>query len=125
MPVGEAIVPLEIGRANRHDVRIRWADGHESIYPAVDLRLACPCVACAQLPHRQGSGRIRMLPPGIQGVYPLRIELTGQYGIRVYWSDGHSEGIYTFNKLRAACPCCTSRANDTEGRSGASRSKPL
>ena len=29
--------PLEIGRANVHDLRIRWADGHESVYPAADF----------------------------------------------------------------------------------------
>jgi ATP-binding protein involved in chromosome partitioning len=98
--------PREIGRANRHDVRIRWADGHESVYPALELRLACPCVSCAPQPGVPVPGRIRVLPPGIQSVRPLRIELSGGFGVRVHWSDGHSAGLYGFAYLRALCPCC-------------------
>ena len=33
-------VPKEVGRANAHDVKILWDDGHESVYIARDLRLA-------------------------------------------------------------------------------------
>lgn len=39
-------VPVEIGRANQHDVQIRWNDGHESVYLARDLRLRCGCAGC-------------------------------------------------------------------------------
>ena len=38
--------PIEIGRANEHDVRIRWKDGAEAVYPARLLRLECPCANC-------------------------------------------------------------------------------
>lgn len=106
-------VPLEIGRANEHDVRIRWADGHESVYPAADLRLACPCALCTKQSSSSVPGSIRVLPTGIRTVYPVRIELVGRYGIRVYWSDRHSQGIYRFNWLRAACPCCVNRPAST------------
>lgn len=99
-------VPLEIGRANAHDLRIRWADGHESVYPSADLRLACPCASCERETAPPARGRIRMLPAGIQSVRPLRIELSGGFGIRVHWSDGHSQGLYGFARLRALCPCC-------------------
>jgi ATP-binding protein involved in chromosome partitioning len=98
--------PLEVGRANEHDVRIAWADGHESVYRAADLRLACPCAACAKSAAALTPGRIRVVPAGIQTVRPLRIELVGRYGIRIHWSDGHAHGIYRFEWLRAACPCC-------------------
>jgi DUF971 family protein len=33
----------------------------------------------------------------------------GAYGLRIDWSDGHDTGIYTFDRLRAACPCQTCR----------------
>jgi ATP-binding protein involved in chromosome partitioning len=109
MPESMSSVPVEIGRAGAHNVRIRWADGHESVYPAGDLRLACPCAACAQQSTPRPHGQFRMVPAGIQAVRPLQIELAGQYGIRVYWSDGHSQGIYGFARLRALCPCCVAR----------------
>ncbi|MGH9385672.1 MAG: DUF971 domain-containing protein [Vicinamibacterales bacterium] len=106
---GNAFVPVEVGRANEHDVRIRWADGHESVYRATDLRLACPCAVCAQQSAAPQRGQIRVLPAGVRTVRPLRIELVGLFGIRVHWSDGHSSGIYGFEVLRAACPCCGTR----------------
>jgi ATP-binding protein involved in chromosome partitioning len=106
--MSDPTAPTEITRANHHDVRVLWADGHESVYRAADLRLACPCATCAQS-AAVPRGQIRLLPSGIQTVHPLRIELVGQYGMRVYWSDGHSEGIYGFGRLRAVCPCCAVR----------------
>jgi DUF971 family protein len=33
------------------------------------------------------------------------ISLVGSYAIRIDWSDGHDTGIYTFEYLRAICPC--------------------
>jgi DUF971 family protein len=33
------------------------------------------------------------------------IEIVGNYGMNVTWSDGHGLGIYLFRDLRAACPC--------------------
>jgi DUF971 family protein len=40
-----------------------------------------------------------------EDVRPVAIELVGAYGLRVRWSDGHGTGIYTFDRLRAACTC--------------------
>jgi ATP-binding protein involved in chromosome partitioning len=90
---------------NRQDdgLRIEWdQSGHEGFYPARDLRLACPCAACVE----EMSGRRildpSMVPPDIR---PLSIALVGAYGLRINWSDGHGTGIYTFDRLLAACPC--------------------
>ena len=72
------------------------------LYPALMLRLACPCAACVD----EMTGRPLLdptrVPPDVQ---PVTLELVGGYGIRVRWSDGHSTGIYTFELLRAICPC--------------------
>ena len=96
-------LPLEIGRANEHDVRIRWQDGHESVYPARALRLACPCAACVD----ELTGIVRVIATGIpQDVHPLKIDLVGRYAITIAWSDGHHTGIYPFELLRRMCLCC-------------------
>jgi DUF971 family protein len=29
----------------------------------------------------------------------------GSYAIRIDWSDGHDTGIFTFEYLKAICPC--------------------
>jgi DUF971 family protein len=94
---------LEIGRANAHDVRIRWQDGHESVYPARELRMSCPCAGCVD----EMTGVIRVVGGSVpQDVHPLRLALVGRYALTVHWSDGHHTGIYSFDYLRKRCPCC-------------------
>lgn len=103
MMTAEMPVPLEIGRANQYDVKIVWQDGHESVYPARELRLKCPCAGCVD----EITGQLRIVPSTVpQDVRPLTIDLVGRYAISIQWSDGHSTGIYAFDKLRNMCPCC-------------------
>ena len=98
------VVPVEVGRANQHDVKIRWQDGHESVYPARELRLACPCAGCVD----EMTGQIRLIATSVaQDVRPLKIDLIGRYAISIQWSDGHSTGIYAFDRLRKMCPGCS------------------
>ena len=90
---------------NRRDdgLVIEWdRAGHQALYPARALRLACRCAACVD----EGSGR-RMLDPAVlpADIRPVSVALVGTYGLRVQWSDGHGTGIYTFEHLLAACPC--------------------
>jgi DUF971 family protein len=94
-------VPLEISRANAWDVRIRWSDGHDGVYPTAYLRQRCPCAVCQKTD-----------PPQDGGVHPLAITAVGQYAIQVQWSDGHAAGVYTYDYLRGICPCpqCVTRA---------------
>ena len=100
-----SIAPVEIGRANAHDVKIRWQDGHESVYPSRALRLACPCAGCVD----EMTGVVRVMATTIpEDVRPLQIELVGRYAITIHWSDGHRTGIYSFDLLRKRCPCCRS-----------------
>lgn len=99
-------IPKEITRANQYDVKIIWNDGHESIFPARPLRLACPCATCVE----EMTGRALLHPEMVpQDVHPLGIQLVGRYGIQINWSDGHHTGIYAFQRLRELCPCpqCT------------------
>ena len=104
-------VPVEIGRANAHDVKIRWQDGHESVYMARELRLACPCAGCID----EMTGAVRLIASSIaQTVHPVKIALTGRYAISITWSDGHNTGIYTFEKLRQLCPCGKCRVASAE-----------
>ena len=84
-------------------LRVLWTPvGHEALYPARDLRLACRCAACVE----EMSGRPLLDPATIAAdIRPLSVALVGGYGLRIRWSDGHDTGIYTFEQLRGACPC--------------------
>jgi ATP-binding protein involved in chromosome partitioning len=78
---------------------VEWTEGAgERRVPARALRLACPCAMCVE----EMSGR-PLLDAGAvpDDVRPVSVQLVGAYGLRVNWSDGHSTGIYPWQRLRA------------------------
>lgn len=101
-PPAAAGVPASIRQAGPRDLEIVWGDGHVSLYPVAYLRRACRCAAC--IDERTGA---RTLDPASvpDDVKPLRVDPVGRYAIHFTWSDGHSSGIYSFEHLRAVCPC--------------------
>ena len=103
--------PREVTRANQHDVKIIWDDEHESIYPARDLRLACPCAGCVD----EMSGQLRLIASSVPpDVHPEAIQPIGRYAISIQWSDGHNTGIYAYELLRKICPCGECRVTSVE-----------
>ncbi|MBI3088369.1 MAG: DUF971 domain-containing protein [Candidatus Omnitrophica bacterium] len=99
-------VPLEIGRANLFDIKVKWQDGHESVYPGRSLRLNCPCAGCVD----EVTGERVVIASSVSAdVKPLGIQLVGNYAISIQWSDGHRTGIYAFDLLRKLCPCANCR----------------
>ena len=95
-------MPAEIERRGDREVAITWEDGHVSVYPNPELRFACSCALCVE--EASGVRRIRreQIPADIR---PTGMELVGNYAVQITWSDGHATGIYTFDHLRALCPC--------------------
>lgn len=86
---------------------ITWEEAHVGEYSARDLRLACPCAACRD----EMTGRLLLDPGRVpMDIRPLAVHLVGAYAIRIDWSDGHTTGIYTYEWLRAHCPCERCRA---------------
>lgn len=96
------VAPREFFQADAATLGIVWSDGHASRYPVRFLRLACPCAHCIQ----EWTGEVMVKPEQIPAdVAPRSLESVGNYGVRIDWSDGHATGIYTFDRLRAACGC--------------------
>lgn len=88
---------------------IDWKDGHKSLIPFSLLRNACPCAEC-----RGGHDNMRSTPPleifSMEIEFSSRtrisnIEAVGTYALTPNWEDGHHFGIYTWDYLRALCPC--------------------
>ncbi|MGH9359982.1 MAG: gamma-butyrobetaine hydroxylase-like domain-containing protein [Terriglobia bacterium] len=100
--------PVRIKLQGGNDtLRIEWSDGHQSAYSYKDLRDRCPCSTCTgkeggKPAPREPSGSIPMFQAALR---PERAELVGRYALQIYWSDGHSTGIYGFDYLRNLCPC--------------------
>ena len=97
-------IPVPYAITRRDDgLLVEWDEaGHHALFPARALRLACPCATCVE----EMTGRPLLDPAAVpEGVRPLSVALVGGYGIQIQWSDGHGAGIYTFERLRRACPC--------------------
>jgi len=97
----EKPVPVEINHIRAEGrVRITWDDGHAGDYPLEYLRGYCPCALCQGHDAALGNKFISVL-----NVKLNEIRAVGNYAIEFRWEDGHSTGIYTFDYLRALCPC--------------------
>jgi DUF971 family protein len=95
--VDSSFTPAEIRQAGPRELAIRWSDGRESVYAVRELRLACGCARCID----EWTGEGRLDPSAVpEDVHPLRIERVGRYALQIEWSDGHSTGIYPFQRLR-------------------------
>ncbi len=95
-PSSESPKPVEITRSGEHDIKIRWKDGAETIYPARFLRMECPCAVCVDELSGIRRLHVSMVPPG---VHPAGIDRVGRYAIQIHGSDGHNTGIYTWERL--------------------------
>ena len=107
--------PRHVDISLSRGVEIAWTDGHASLYPLDYLRRNCPCATC-----RAGA----QSPPEPPNPFPMykpaprltNAESVGRYAVRLFWSDGHSTGLYSFDYLREICPCpeCRKPVNSDE-----------
>lgn len=106
---------------NERVLIINWNDGHVSRLPFAGLRKECPCVNC-----KGGHDYMGTPPDPIvvrdtvdDSINIEEIQAMGSYALSFLWSDGHWEGIYTWQYLREACPCpeCVAKWQAKQGKS--------
>lgn len=92
-------MPAEIIGLDREQVTIVWENGDEDSWPARDLRLQCACALC----QSEATGE-RILDPTTvpDGLAVTHMELIGNYGLNIHFSDGHTTGIYRFSELASS-----------------------
>ena len=87
-------------------VRIKWTDGHESVFSNTRLREGCPCAVCK---GEQGLlGKMYILPVVAsipEDIRATAYSMVGRYAISFVWSDGHKTGIYPYDYLLGMCEC--------------------
>lgn len=89
--------PVRIAQHDTRTLAIEWADGATSLLDVRALRMACACAECVD----EWSGEPRLAERDVPAdVAPVGIQSVGRYAIQVEWSDGHSTGIYPFERLR-------------------------
>jgi DUF971 family protein len=81
-------------------LRVIWSDRQDD-FPFVFLRGECQCAQCVN----EWTGE-RMLDPATvpADISIERMELVGNYAVRIYWSDGHHSGLFTWERLRELAP---------------------
>ena len=86
-------------RAQRESLLLEldWDDGIHHAIPFFFVRENCQCAACVD----ENTGR-RILDPATlpADVQPVAMSLTGNYALKVKWSDGHDTGLFTWEHLR-------------------------
>ncbi|TWT86248.1 hypothetical protein Mal64_37880 [Pseudobythopirellula maris] len=97
------LLPTTIERLAENRLRIEWSDGQSRDYTAAELRAECPCASCKEKHGPKPAPDPMQLtvlsadearPLTIVGMRPV-----GSYAYHVDFSDGHSTGLYTFEKL--------------------------
>ncbi len=106
--------PKEIAVSReKREVRVRWQDGHESVYSFDLLRKECPCAVCNDQRRNPGppGGLALLSGPVVRAgdIQATEVKPVGRYAINFVWSDGHDSGIYSYSFLREMCPCPTCR----------------
>ena len=90
-------MPIEIVGLGKDHVLLVWDEGDEDTWPARDLRLMCTCAHC----QSEMTGERILDPDSVPAdITVSTMELTGNYGVNVHFSDGHTTGIYRFAQLK-------------------------
>lgn len=84
---------------------IQWQDGRVCRYPFAGLRAVCPCAGCQGGHANMGKPADKNLLATAQDpeLNLENIEQVGAYALSFLWSDGHWQGIYTWQYLYDAC----------------------
>jgi ATP-binding protein involved in chromosome partitioning len=92
-------MPLEIVGLGKREIRFVWDDGAEDTWGARELRLRCACANC----QSEATGE-RILDPATvaEDLSVADMNLVGNYGVGIHFSDGHTTGIFRFRELRRA-----------------------
>ena len=83
------------------ELAVKWSDETESFIALKALRNCCPCAFCSGETDVLGNvykGPKREL--GETAYESVNFERIGHYAIRIFWGDGHADGLYTYEMLR-------------------------
>ena len=93
--------PTQI-QANRSKgtLSLTWSDNSKYELPFKYVRGECPCAAC--IDEFTGE-RILDLDTIPDSIVPENLAMSGNYALKISWSDGHSTGLYTWDHLHLIC----------------------
>jgi len=82
-------------------MHIIWMDDTHLTYDYWDLRTSCPCAECIdELTGEKILDDSKVDPK----IHPVKSEYIGNYALRIFWSDEHHTGMFSFVDLRDKLP---------------------
>lgn len=91
-------MPLSIQGLNKDQVTFVWSEEHSDVWPARALRLRCTCAYCKS----EDTGERLIVDEEIpEDIVVTHMNLVGNYGLNIHFSDGHSTGIYRLSALES------------------------
>ena len=81
---------------NEQVLEIQWPEESPTRFPFHFLRCECPCAACVNEFTGERLLDPQSVPPDIA---PAAIEFSGNYALKILWSDGHNTGLYSWDHL--------------------------
>jgi DUF971 family protein len=82
------------------DLAVSFNDGVEIYFSLDKVRRACPCAKCQGEPDVMGRYFICKVDYRQDSFDLIKMESVGGYALQLYWGDGHSSGIYSYDYLR-------------------------
>lgn len=89
-------MPIEIVGLGQKELELHWSESQKQTISAADLRRNCRCALCVS----EITGKRTLDPESISDDTSIQsMELVGNYGLSVHFSDGHQTSIYHFKRL--------------------------
>jgi DUF971 family protein len=80
----------------RRLLELTWPEGGTSLLPFRFVRGRCPCAACVD--ENTGERMVDVMDVS-EDIAPTQLGFSGNYALRVEWSDDHDTGLYTWDWL--------------------------
>ena len=84
----------------KSEVAFVWEDGSTTVILNSKIRQLCPCAFCSGEKDVLGNRYGGVDVPVKKEISIVRFEKVGYYGLQFFFSDGHKDGIYTFDFLK-------------------------
>jgi DUF971 family protein len=81
-------------------LEIGWSATDLVQLPYRFLRGRCPCANCV---NEMTGVRTFHVEQAATDVKPVQLEYAGNYALKIFWSDGHSTGLYAWGYLSELC----------------------
>ena len=81
-------------------LQFTWPDNLDAQLPFRFLRGRCPCAGCVNEFTGERMVHVEDIPEAIE---IADVAFTGNYALKIVWSDRHDTGLYTWEYLRELC----------------------